>query len=513
MPKDPLTVVGEIVERLHALQERYNLFKGAIFRAVVQRRDVEDPYLMARGDQTSNQKMSHINVLAGIRFSRAARSDEKEFSLHPFLEPDLHLLEAYLELDSIRAFLEGIAHNGRYGFGSGQDQIAVQLGTGNRAAEFGEPGLLHRREFEYRFGEPWPGVYYFLNTWRGLEEFQVSPEAAYRLGFPNMAQALWSYVLNPSEEGSGSPLINNTGILVIFPNYHARLSSAVIEGRKVRIDAEIAKDIPLEDLRLVLQSQGWIGESGFLIPWPKTWDSLPSRRLEYTFASAPYSFTARLYWNPGRNDAERFVDLAYGRRVEALYPQLAVWEHFDERLQKLEAALKGEGGLVNPQKDFEWAIASLLGISGFEVDWLGYIGGKKSAKKPKTRSTEPWASDKMDKGEIDVIAYYPRGRLAVLGECTLTGGDIDKKISGLSERATDLAEILQGWNVKKVLFTTLGNAGIQPSHEEAAKQLDIVLATRQVLDDLLGAVKVAVPAELLWQRLTPHLHRSPNLSS
>ncbi len=88
----------------------------------------------------------------------------------------------------------------------------------------------------------------------------------------------------------------------------------------------------------------------------------------------------------------------------------------------------------------------------------------------------------------------------------MRGADLDRKITDLAERTDELGESLEGWNIRRVLFTTLGWASIQPSQKAGAEELQIALVTKESLASLLRAAESAIPPEMLWESLRPQAH-------
>lgn len=304
---------------------------------------------------------------------------------------------------------------------------------------------------------------------------------------------LWYKVISPRHEIPQSPpRQGTTGVYVILPNYHGRLEQVILEGRRVRARIAVVEKAALKDFRLVLVAYGssTVRPQQGVAYAPAIFENLESREVEHTYETAPHWVKARLYWNPGKSEIQRFVDESDGIRPElVLYPQLEIHGHFDPRFGVLQKAMLSER---KDSRDFEWAIATLLTLAGFHVHWLGYMGSA------------------FHQGETDIVAYLPEQKKAIVAECTVKGGDIGRKIGDLVEKTVGLRKILDGWELKKVLFTTnITESVVQ--HEITADQMEIALVTRDVLPHFLQSVQSAVPASLLWDRLNKGVHKAPDL--
>jgi hypothetical protein len=480
MTEDAKETVREIARHLEFLQTKYRLYRGAVFRAILQRQENEVGH-------------TWVNILASFRL-RNVSSEEGVTRFHPLTE-DLQLVEVSANPLALPSFLTRVLKKKRYAVGQDHNRFEVHIRTQPESEpRFEQPEFLHREDFKWRHDEDCGGVVHFLSTNSPLGQVALSRQSLERLGFMQLKQLLWHHIFNPGGETPESPpMKDTTGIYAIVPNYHAHLKEAVLEGRTVRVRVATSRGVHLQDFRLVLQAYrstkdaiGW----SMLLP-PKIWESLHRREVEYTYKTAPHHVRARLYWNLGRNDAEKFVDEHRVERAElVLYPQLAVHRHFDPELRAVVKALETR----SQSPDLEWAVGTLLALSGFQVDWMGFKG-------------------KIMQGDIDIVAYWPSGKLAVLGECTVRGADLDRKITDLAERSEEVAESLESWEVRKVLFTTLSWAAIQPSQKQGAKELQIALVTKESLRSLLHAIKSAIPPDMLWERLRPDSHSPLSLES
>lgn len=480
MTEEARQVIGEIEQHINSLQSRYKLYRGAEFRALIQRR--------AQGEGPP----TWVNILACFRLMN--RSPDFDATRFIPLADGLQLVVVPANALALPAVLEQAIDKGQLTFGQLQNRIDVLVASpDDNEPKFEDPEFVSSGYFEWRYGEPFGGVVYFLNTGNPLGQLGLSRQSMEKLGFRTLETLLWHHVVNPGGEIPESPpLKHTTGIYAIIPNYHAQLEQVLVERATVRARVSVPRGVHLRDFRLVLEAYApSLGRHGWgMHQPPRIWEGLRRREVSHEYSTPPAYVDARLYWNLGRNDVQSFVDERRGERAELVrYPQLSVRRHFDRDLRSIKKALT----TTTHSLDLEWAVASLLALSGFQVDWIGYKG-------------------KMMEGDIDIVAYMPERKLILLGECSLRGMDMDRKIADLAERAEELAESLEGWKAKRVLFTTLGWAGIQPSQKEGAKELRIALATKESLANLLKAVRSAVPADVIWENLKSDSSQPPDPS-
>lgn len=467
----------KIAKRLRLVESHTDVYKGLSFRALLHRSEVP-------------QGARWVNVLASLR--PTFEPHEPGFSITPLVEPDFDILEAYLPPSNLFPFLRRAVENRPLELPSnprhpslGTNIVRLMDSDERNTSMVEGPEYNGSAYASWKYNERWGTVSYFFGTGRPLGYFPTIQESLERLSFYSMDQVMWHHVLcpgGPTPESAQMP--RSCGVHVLLPNYHARLLRVLVLGRRVQVKVEIQPGIRPETLRLVLRAYGVVdqgGHQGYAMIPPRIWSSLPTAELEHEYTMAPRSVHARLYWAQGVDESDTFVDEMRGERAEtALYPELAVHAHFDPGLTVVEMALKTD----RDAHDFEWAVATLLSLAGFQVDWLGYKG--------KAIQT---------KGEIDVVAYLPTKRLAILAECTLKSADVGRKVSDLAGREVDMEGILEGWRIQKVLFTTMSRAAILPTDRDGAGQLGVAILAREALPNFVRAVKSAVPPEILWERL------------
>lgn len=428
-----------------------------------------------------------VNILASVR--PTGHVESPSYAIKPLVESHLDLVEARFQ-GSIALFLEAILEKGA---------MSVPLDPhrpllGQRTVLFAEsPGSIQWQGPDFhgsddasrQFNEPWGAVSYFLDTGRPAAQLDISRESLERIGFYSLEQVLWHSILCPGGPTPESVPFRGHGIHVLLPCFHARLAEVLILRQKVRVRVDSRDGTTAGMFRLVLRSYGVDSHGVWNIVPPKIWETLPSLEVEHQYPMSVRSVSARLYWAEKGDPSTTFADERRGVRAETvLYPQLAVHQTFDPGLRLVEEALQS----VKHAHDFEWAVATLLSLSGLQVDWIGYKG-----------------HGKQTEGEVDILAYLPSERRAILGECTLRGADIGRKISVLAGKGADLSSLLEGWGIRKVLFTTIRHAAILPSDRQGAPELGVTILPNEGLAGLLRAVKSAVPPGTLWDRLDADL--------
>ncbi len=63
--------------------------------------------------------------------------------------------------------------------------------------------------------------------------------------------------------------------------------------------------------------------------------------------------------------------------------------------------------------------------------------------------------------------------------------------------------MLESWELRRILFTTISHAAVLPSDREGARELGVTILSKEGLAVLLRAVKSAVPPGNLWDNLRP----------
>jgi len=435
-----------------------------------------------------------VNVLASVR--PLPYVEKPSFSIAPLVEPYLDLFVARFP-GSVVLFLQRVLEKGTLDVPQhaalpmlGQDTISFL--DQNTSAQWHGPEFHSSEDAAFQFNEPWGTVSYFLETGGGAAQPTIPRENLERIGFYRLEQALWHHVLCPDGPTPETPSLHRSGIYVLIPCFDVRLGQVLILGQKIRVRVESQDREEAMALRLVLQSYGTDGRGRDSIVPPRIWEALPSLDVEHEYPTPIRSVRARLYWSADEEPSTAFVDEKNGVRAETvLYPQLAVREAFDPGLRSIEEAL----GTTKYPHDMEWAVVSLLAIAGFQVDWLGYKG--------RGRQTE---------GEVDFVAYLPSDKYAILGECTVRGADVGRKLSDLAGRAVKLSSLLEGWKLRKLLCSSIDHAAILPSDREGARELGVTILPKEGLARLARGVKSAVPAGSLWERLGSDMGDDSNYS-
>lgn len=427
-----------------------------------------------------------INILTSVR--PTPHIGRPSYTVRPLVESYVDLLEARLQGD-IALFLKAVLEQGAISVPRdahrlllGQDAISFSQTT--ESIQWQGPEFHGSEDATRLFNEPWGAVSYFLDTGRPTN-LSIPRESLERVGFYSLDQVLWHSILCPGGPTPESTPFRGNGIHVLLPCFHARLAEVLVLGQKVRARLDSRGGTKPETFRLTLRCYGVDRQGLWNIVPPRIWETLPSLEVEHEYETPIRTVSARLYFAHEGDPSATFVDERRGVRAETvLYPQLAVHEAFDPGLRLIDEALR----TVKQAHDFEWAVVTLLALPGFQVDWPGYKGHG--------RQTE---------GEVDLVAYLPSEKRAILGECTLRGADVGRKISDLAGKGADLSKLLEGWDIRKVLFTTIVHAAIQPPDRQGARDLGVTILPKEGLASLMRAVKAAVPPGTLWDRLEPDL--------
>ncbi len=460
----------ELVERISRLSRVYGTYRGAKLRAVARRKESENG--------------GWLHLLGSLRVSRKL-VDEESWSWED-LSDDLALLVADLPLEKIDRVLAPILKLGVYRTYPGefrpQGQTTVSMGTSEEKPPVLEsPEFLGRGRFLDTYGEPNPGLVYHLTSHLDLHrELDLAPRQLAELGFNSRDRFLWRYAIDPIGVNPANPYVRGSGFHVIVPNYHARIRSATIEGKVIKVEVDSAKGVPLRDLSLTVQPS--LGTDGTLPPQRKA--RLHRRAIAFECARPPTRAMVELLWNRGANEVERFADQHHAERAELVsYPRLTAYMSFDPGMEQLESHLL-DRGQRRDASNLEWAVATVLSIAGFHVEWPGYLRGKSSS-------------------ELDVIAFHPERETMILVECTLKAGDIQRKIMNVVEAGAEISGRFQGWEVRKAVATTLRSTSVNPSDDQDANRQGVSLLTHDRLKALLTAIRSATPpSEVLEEFFT-----------
>lgn len=425
-------------------------------------------------------------VMGSLTFRNVPQKGQT--SLEKLLEPDIFRLETSLSVEEGKNAVMSFAKSGHCRLRVKGGWVRARLPVLERVGAvepdqvgIGQPQYLSSHEARWQMNEGCGCVQVLISSKHRWDDLKTPTAKLEQIGFANLGQAIWHHVLNPGQEYPESPTLGQfSGVYVTLPGYHARISKAVVQGHSVSVSVQVLRGISLSDFRLVVRAYGASKDTGWSVFFvPAISDPLRRRTTTFRFETAPHHAYAKLYWRHGGSDEEvAFVDSANAGRAEAVvYPQLAAHSLFDPNLQAVERALASDDS-----KGFEWAIATLLAVIGFQVDWIGFAGGRL-------------------KREADILAYLPSHQLAIAGECTLKWGDIGKKLSSLKEEISRLKPVLEGWRIRGVVFTNLSKEALLPADRDGAQSFEIALLPKEGLSILVQAVKSAIPPDLLWARL------------
>lgn len=130
---DNFAVVRQILDRLEILQSKFGIWQGATLRALVQRKGQNEWLCVMAAIQLTDQK--------GIQ--RVRSSDDV------LVEPDLYLMERYVDLYSFKQVVSEVVTKRAFGFGPDHRRSEVKLPINpNDQPVFTPVELLGRANFE-----------------------------------------------------------------------------------------------------------------------------------------------------------------------------------------------------------------------------------------------------------------------------------------------------------------------------------------------------------------------------
>lgn len=461
------------------LQSAYQIYKSAEFRAVVQHRQSEERW---------------TNILGKIQFS-----DQEPPTGPPKLdflvEPNVYTLTNWLTpqaaFDLLKDFSTGVH---RLTIESRQLSISV-IDSPDQSPTNYPPENHPTGRYDNRYGVDYSVAIFPFGTRDQLNRVGVHQDNLAPLGVNALTQLLHHHVVEP--EG---PIPTNTytkpetGLVVVLPLFHARLANVSIEGKIVTAAVELAKGVPPEDFSLVIRAGHYGGHDGFGDHGerPVIHRPLRSTTVRQEFPATLRDAYVELFWEKTKLTFLKKVDSVTASRVKkSVNTQLRLYESFDPQFKWLAQKLGG-GKQGDDQIDFEWAVAHLLSLAGFHIHWLGYLRGA------------------MREREIDVVAWEPENKWLILGECTVKGSDVDRKLVDLADKAASFSTDFDDWTIKKLLFTTISAAALKGKQTSAANEKGIILVPSEALDALRSLVEAGHPREGIWYGLRTDLVSHPS---
>ncbi len=164
MDEEARTAIGQIEQHVNSLQTKYDLFQSAEFRAIIHRRAREEG------------PPSWVNTIASFRLmNRPPEADTTRFFT---LAEGLQLVVAPANPLALPAVLEQAVDKGQFTFGQAHDRTDVLVTSArNSEPKFEEPEFVSSEYFEWRYGEPFGGVVYFLNNGNHLGQLGLSRQS------------------------------------------------------------------------------------------------------------------------------------------------------------------------------------------------------------------------------------------------------------------------------------------------------------------------------------------------
>ncbi len=145
-------------------------------------------------------------------------------------------------------------------------------------------------------------------------------------------------------------------------------------------------------------------------------------------------------------------------------PRILGYNHFDKDLNKFKGYLK-----YPDQETFEKGISLLLHFCGFNTAAYGLIKGKKGIGGIHE--------------EIDLIAFIPSNQV-IAGECPIREIDINGKLSKFARKVKQIQELLKGFSIIPLIFTTLKSEEVTKTDIEKAKNEGIGVVTCENINEL-----------------------------
>lgn len=282
-------------------------------------------------------------------------------------------------------------------------------------------------------------------SYTSRESLPIVPSGFRLMGvYPTISEMIWFEAL--SVDGTrpnnlSSPIVRNRGVHMVVPHWYARLKTVQVTDDEVSIELDSNTDRRLWDLVRIRVTMHYhdntvsrstihrIDQDGRCI--------IPSKKK--TIRSAEVD--ALLL--PEGGSELCWIDTKYGEKLaSATNVRFGIHKFFDPDSQTLRDSL------LKPQDNstaFEWAVAVLLHLAGYEVEWWDF------PQRVRRLKTKPH--------EVDVIAVDSAARKILAVECTTSEGDLGKKISSVGARAAELkATCPEDWYVLPVVCIPLTEA-------------------------------------------------------
>lgn len=449
--------LDEIMNKIGGLNEAYGLHESAVFRGIAVR----------RGDKWHNT-VSTLTLVPEI-----TKDDEETFEE---LEKDLIVaFRLPVSAKEVEKTLKRMLKEESFKVFDTKVEIVLDESkkpTWGRGREIGSKQA--RRYYPFECGM----VEYFVNCKYHVGQLGEIKEKIRKHGYHDYHEMIADKVFFDSGWFSFNQSDHSdSGVHILIPHHHLSIES--VEYDDDGVDISLIGSLPKKALKdFFLTTRVHTDYNEMLSPVKI--DPLRERAVRIPLDSPKYGVEVELWWRKGKSQVEEFVDSYYGdRKLGSGNLRVISYLHFDPEFKVLTKQLSPE------QKDsrrFEWGVSTLLHLAGFDVTWLGYPGG-------------------LLESEIDILAFAPDLTAAVVAECTVSSGDIARKVADLQRKISELGEVLKDWEIETALFTNLRLEGLAHHLREAATNQGVLLIPWDGIVKLLSLVKIGAPAELTLEEM------------
>jgi hypothetical protein len=453
--------LDEIVSKIDGLNKAYGLHECAVFRGIAVRR--EDKW---------HNTVSTLTLVPKITEDLGERFEE--------FEPD-HIVGFRVPMSAKEAekTLKRILKKESYEVNDTNVEIFIDESKKprwNRGREIGFYEARHYYPFECGLVE------YFIDCKYHVAELGDIRESIRKHGYHDYREMIADRVFHDSGWFSFDHNAHSqSGIHVLIPHHHLSIES--VEYDDNGIDISLRGSLPkkkLKDFFLTMR----VHEDYNVMHSPTKVDPLKKMRIHIPSVGTKYGVHAELWWRRGKSRVEDFVDSFRGdRRLGSGNARVISYLHFDPELKALTKQLSVRH---KDSKRFEWGVAMLLYLAGFDTSWLGYPGD-------------------LLESEIDVLAFAPDLAIAIAAECTVSSGDIAKKVADLQRKVAELGEVLEDWEIATAIFTNLRLDGLAHHVKEAATEQGVLLIPWEGIMDILSLMKKGSPRKLIFDEMRNRL--------
>ncbi|MCK4443985.1 MAG: hypothetical protein KAW09_05545 [Thermoplasmata archaeon] len=449
--------LNEILNKIESLNKAYGLHDSSVFRGVA-----------VRKDEAWYNTVSTLTVVPKSQGKVEPKFEE--------LEPG-HIMtfRLWLSAKETKALLKRMEKENR--FEVFETQVKMVLDDSNearwdRGEEIGTRQAIHKYPFEYGVVE------YLIDCEYHVSQIEDVRDLIRKHGYHDYHELIadkvfWDSGYLPRNSGFAS----SSGVHLFIPHHHLSIENVEYDEETIEVTLNgLVPDNALSDFFLTTRVHTAYGE----MLSPMKTDPLNDRDIRIPVSGVKYSVEVELWWKKGKSSTEEFVDRFYGeRKLGSGNARVISYLQFDSDLKVLEKEL-------NPQKrdskNFEWGVSMLLHLAGFDTSWLGYPG-------------------RLMESEIDVLGFAPDLLTVLAVECTVSSGDIAKKVADLPRKVSELGEVLKDWEIETALFTNLRLEGLAHHTKEAAANQGVLLIPLEGIMRILSLVQKGTPTKLVLEEM------------